>query len=160
MSQENKSNARNEYVDIINHPRWEPDNKHPRMSLHDRAAQFAPFAALSGYDDMIDEEIRLTDQQIELADSQINQLNQKLNHIKNILANGTHPKLTITYFIPDARKAGGRYETITAQVRRIDPTTEKIFFIPSNQPNIPESITFDKLLSLECNLLDNLEDNY
>ena len=76
-----KPNAREVYADIIDIPHWEPNRKHPRMSLHDRAAQFAPFAALSGYDEMVDEEARLTDRQIEPGEEQLNLLNQqRINH--------------------------------------------------------------------------------
>lgn len=86
------------------------------MSLHDRAAQFAPFAALSGYDEMVDEEARLTDRQIEPGEEQLNLLNQQLNIINNSTACGNRPELTITYFIPDEHKAGGRYASVTARV--------------------------------------------
>ncbi len=155
-----KPNAQNEYADIINIPHWEPNSKHPRMSLHDRAAQFAPFAALSGYDEMVDEEMRLTDNQIEIAEGQLDLLNQKLNRIKEILAGGTRPILTLTYFVPDPRKSGGKYATVTAQIRRMDSTAEELILLPKGNPDIPETISFDKILSIQGSAVDDLDDSY
>jgi len=117
--------ARVVYADIINHPRHISDH-HPQMSLYDRAAQFAPFAALSGYDDMIIEEARLVDNKIELSDEEIEHLNQQLSRITEMIANGTKPEVSITYFIPDPLKAGGRYETVREQIRRVDTVEQAI----------------------------------
>lgn len=156
----NKPNAREVYADIIDIPHWEPNRKHPRMSLHDRAAQFAPFAALSGYDEMVDEEARLTDRQIEPGEEQLNLLNQQLNIINNSTANGNRPELTITYFIPDEYKAGGRYATVTAKVKRIDTAARQMILMVQNQTDIPETISFDRILSLQGDLVDALSDIY
>ena len=155
-----KPDARNVYADIIDLPHWEPGRKHPRMSLHDRAAQFAPFAALVGYDEMVDEEARLTDRQIEPGEGQLNLLNQQLNVINSAIAGGNRPAVTITYFIPDEHKAGGRYATITAKVKRIDSTARQVILLAQDQPGIPEAIMFDRIISLQGSLVDSLEDNY
>ena len=77
------------------------------MSLHDRAAQFAPFAALSGYDDMVSEEARITDSEIELSDSMIEIINSVIADIGTMIENGGHPTVTVTYFKPDSHKSGG-----------------------------------------------------
>lgn len=155
-----KPNARNVYADIIDIPHWEPNRKHPRMSLHDRAAQFAPFAALVGYDEMVDEEARLTDRQIEPGEEQLNLLNQQLNVINDATAGGNRPTVTITYFIPDKQKAGGRYATSTARVKRIDTVNRKMILLTQNQPDTPETISFDRIFSLQGDLVDSLDDSY
>ena len=107
------------YGDIIDHPHWESP-KHPPMSLYDRAAQFAPFAALSGYDDMIDEEARMVDNRIELSEEETEELNRKLSRIDEKIGSGIRPAVTITYFVPDPLKPGGEYRTATEKVRRVD----------------------------------------
>ena len=103
------------YADIISHPHHVSDH-HPQMSLYDRAAQFAPFAALPGYDDMIAEEARPVARRIELSEEEQEQLNQKLNLISDAIAAGTKPVVSITIFIPDLLKDGGRYETVTEKI--------------------------------------------
>ena len=150
-----KPNAREVYADIIDLPHWEPNRKHPRMSLHNRAAQFAPFAALTGYDEMVNEEIRLTDEQIEPGDEQLDLLNRQLNLIHSATAGGDRPAVTITYFIPDEHKAGGRYATITARVKRIDTAARTMILLAQGQPGIPESIPFDRIFSLRGRLVDS-----
>ena len=113
------------YVDIIDHPHW-VSPKHPQMSLYDRAAQFAPFAALTGYEDMIGEEARLVDNRIELSEEELAELNRKLSLIDEAISQGSKPEATITYFVPDPLKPGGVYETTTGKIRRVDPVSGKI----------------------------------
>ena len=108
------------YADIIDLPRHESDH-HPAMSLYDRAAQFSPYAALSGYDDMVKEEARQVDHQIELSDEELELLNRKLNRINKEIKSGTKPVAAVTYFVPDPLKAGGRYETVEEKIRKVDP---------------------------------------
>lgn len=91
---------------------------HPRMSLHDRAAQFAPFAALTGHDAAIKETARLTDERLELSDEVIMKLNDQLNMIRDNI--GTEQEVIITYFVPDDKKAGGAYITHSGMVKKID----------------------------------------
>ena len=107
------------YGDIIDHPHWESPT-HPPMSLYDRAAQFAPFAALSGYDDMIGEEARTVDNRIELSEEELEELNRKLSRIDKTVRHVSRPVVTITYFVPDPLKPGGQYQTATEKVRRVD----------------------------------------
>ena len=107
------------YADIINHPRHVSDH-HPAMSLYDRAAQFAPYAALSGYDDMVKEEARQVDNRIELSEEDLEQLNRELRRIGAVIAKGTKPEISVTYFVPDPLKSGGRYETVTERIRKVD----------------------------------------
>ena len=105
------------YEDIINLPHYEPKN-HPRMTIEARAAQFAPFAALTGYGDLVKETARLTDTKIELDEEEKNTINNKLQILQNKIKE--LPQATITYFIPDKKKSGGEYVTITGAVRKID----------------------------------------
>ena len=105
------------YDDIINLPHPTSRN-HPRMSLHDRAAQFAPFAALTGHDAAIKETARLTDERLELSDEVIMKLNDQLNMRRDTI--GTEQEVIITYFVPDDKKAGGAYITHSGMVKKID----------------------------------------
>ena len=104
------------YDDIINFPHPTSQN-HPRMSLHDRAAQFSPFAALTGHH----ETGRLTDRRIELDESEIARVDAELQHLQELLPG--RPTVSITYFVPDERKNGGSYQTVTGEVKRIDAVT-------------------------------------
>lgn len=110
-----------EYDDVINrqHP---TSKKHPRMSRMNRAAQFAPFAALTGYEESIRETARFTDKKRELSEDDIEEINAKLNFIQEHIKE--RPEVTITYFQPDARKDGGEYITVTGRIRRIDEVNE------------------------------------
>ncbi len=113
------------YDDVIN--RQHPTSKrHPRMSNMNRAAQFAPFAALTGYEESIEESTRLTDRKIELSEYEIEELNAKLNFIQDHIKE--HPKVTVTYFQLDEKKEGGVYITVTGKVRRIDEVNRVIIF--------------------------------
>ena len=107
----------NSYDDIINLPHPVSKN-HPQMPFRDRAAQFAPFAALTGHDAAIKETARLTDERLELSEEVIAQLNEKINIIRNNI--GIEQNVSITYFIPDAKKAGGSYVTYSGIVKKID----------------------------------------
>lgn len=115
----------NKYKDIINLPHHVSKTRKP-MSLYNRAAQFAPFAALTGYDDAIKETARLTEERIELSDELKNMLNQK---IKLIIENiKLQPEVAITYYVPDNKKSGGVYKTISGNVKKIDEVEKCIIF--------------------------------
>ena len=105
------------YDDIIALPHPEP-RTHPRMSLHGRAAQFSPFAALTGHSAAIAETGRLTDSRITLDESEMARVDAALQRLQELLP--SRPTASITYFVPDERKAGGSYQTVTGTVRRID----------------------------------------
>ena len=105
------------YEDIINLPH-PTSPKHSRMSLYDRAAQFSPFAALTGHEKAIEETRRLTEEKMELDEEEKAKLNEKLRILqKNINQN---KQITITYFVPDERKTGGAYVTSTGTLKKID----------------------------------------
>lgn len=104
------------YTDILNLPH-PTSKKHPRMTRTARAAQFAPFAALTGYNEAVKETARLTDEQLELDDTEKAQLNEKLQLLRQHLPRQL--PITITFFIPDTKKAGGSYQTLTGPVKKI-----------------------------------------
>lgn len=106
-----------EYEDIVDLPHHVSLNR-KRMSAHDRAAQFSPFAALTGHDAAIKETARRTDRRIELDENQKAMLDEKLWQIRANLEK--HPKVVITYFKEDLLKEGGAYEDISVTVRGID----------------------------------------
>ena len=108
---------RGQYDDIINLPHHVSATR-PQMPLLDRAAQFAPFAALTGYDAAIKETGRLTDEKIEMDEEALNILNMKFQ----ILVDNLHdePEVSFAYFKPDERKAGGAYLEMTGTVKKVD----------------------------------------
>lgn len=105
------------YDDIIDLPHHR-SSVHPHMSMHDRAGQFSPFAALTGHEEAINETARYTDSQIELSDEVKAKINEQLQEAcRNI---GSGEKLNFTYFVPDERKKGGAYVEHSGNVKKID----------------------------------------
>lgn len=117
------------YDDIIELPHH-VSKKHPHMPMSDRAAMFSPFAALVGYDDAIRETTRLTDEKIVLSDESKEELNQKLRMISEHMTD--HLEVSITYFLPDAKKAGGAYVTAAGYVRKIDLLEQCVYMREGN----------------------------
>lgn len=118
------------YDDIINlsHP---VSQRHPQMSMHDRAAQFSPFAALTGHGAAIAETERETDAWADLGEDERENLNRKLCLLRDHLEE--QPQVAITYFEPDSRKAGGAYVTIRGIVRKMDMTERYIQMMDRRQ---------------------------
>lgn len=114
------------YDDIIHLPHH-VSVKHPQMSLMNRAAQFSPFAALTGHSAAIRETARLTDSFIELTEDQKEQLDEQLQEFLADLSH--HPEAEITYFQPDQRKEGGTYVTIRGNIKKIDNYRRRIFLM-------------------------------
>ena len=104
------------YDDIINLPHHVSTN-HPRMSMHDRAAQFAPFAALVGYDDAVAETARLTESRPELDEQEQRAINERLAYIADHIHE--QPEVRIKYFVPDERKSGGVIVVTSGKVKKI-----------------------------------------
>ena len=129
------------YDDIINLQR--PISKHPKMSLYQRSAQFAPFAALTGYDGQVKETARLTDKRIELDEEVKLILDMKIQVIQEMLSN--RPKVEITYFIPDVKKDGGKYITEKGNVKRIDYINRFIKFTDNKK------IILDDVIDIKIN---------
>ena len=116
------------YDDIIDLPYPLPGlPTRPRMSIQDRAAQFAPFAALSGHGAAIRETARLTDRRIELEEDQLVILNEQLQKIMDRV--GERPEVSVLYFKPDGKKDGGSYVTVTGKVKKIDEIERTIVFV-------------------------------
>lgn len=128
----------NKYDDIINLPHH-ISKKHPQMTLEARAAQFAPFAALTGYDDEVKETARLTNRRIELDDEAKSILDNKIQIILEQISQ--RPTVSITYFIPDTRKAGGEYVTITGIIKKVDGYNQVI--VLENRTEVPISEIID-----------------
>ena len=105
------------YDDII-HRHHPVSARHASMTNSDRAAQFSPFAALTGYEEVIAEAARQTASRIELEESELQLLDRKIRHLQQRIAE--HPEVEITYFEPDAVKEGGAYRTVKGAVKKID----------------------------------------
>ena len=154
----NEPDSRVVYADIIDHPHWQSPTR-PHMSLYDRAAQFSPFAALTGYDDMVNEEARTVVHKIELEESEMIRLSRKLSLIKDTLMKGNVPHVSITYFIPDPLKSGGRYETEVVQIRKVDAVNKKVVLMKTEgygNPNV--EIDMRDILEIHGDLVDYMDE--
>lgn len=118
------------YDDILHLPH--PTSKrHPRMPIADRAAQFSPFAALTGHGAAIEETARVTDRRIELDEDAKEQLDQTLQLLLERI--DEQPEITVTWFSPDKKKAGGQYHTATGKLKRIDTQESRLILTDGNQ---------------------------
>lgn len=130
-----------EYDDIIDLPR--PKSKHEPMPMSDRAAQFSPFAALTGYGDAIDETARLTDHRTELSEEERAELDYKQQYLATLDA----PTVTVTYFVPDERKSGGAYVTHTGVLKRVDEVERMVVFKDGLR------VPLDEVMDIKCEQL-------
>ena len=135
------------YEDIVNLPPH-ISKRHPQPTMMDRAARFAPFAAITGYEEMVLEEARLTEERIDLDEGTLSKLNEKLNMIQEFL--DEEPEIRITYFEPDKKKKGGAYIDVTGIVKRIDEYERLV--IMSDGKKIP----IDDIYGLDSNLFYSL----
>ena len=133
------------YDDIIHLPRH-VSTKHPQMALSDRAAQFSPFAALTGHGAAIKETARLTDERVQLDEYMINVLSDRLQIIAERLKD--KPEIMITYFQPDEKKNGGAYVTTTGTVKKID-VYERIVVMTDRQ-----EIPIDDIVGIEGQIFE------
>ncbi len=133
------------YDDIIPLPRH-VSKKHPQMALSDRAAQFSPFAALTGHGAAIKETARLTDERVQLDEYMINVLSDRLQIIADRLKD--KPEIMITYFQPDEKKNGGAYVTTTGTVKKID-VYERIVVMTDRQ-----EIPIDDIVGIEGQIFE------
>ncbi len=113
------------YEDIINFPHFEPIY-HPRMDAYSRAAQFAPFKALIGYEDDIKETSRLTDKKIEISEDKKKQMNENLFFLKENIKEKWI--VTLTYFVPDSKKEGGIYQEYEGIIKAINEINHTLIF--------------------------------
>ena len=126
-----------QYDDIINLAHH-ISKKHPQMSLYARSAQFAPFAALTGYEEAVKETARETNERIDIEDELKSILDGKLQIILEQIKN--HPEISITYFIADSKKNGGEYVTVTGLVKKVDLYNQYIYLIDYTEIPINEII--------------------
>lgn len=138
------------YDDIINLPHHVSE-RYPQMPIGDRAAQFSPFAALTGYEGEVKEAARLTDKKIELSEEQRAILDERLCLLEDILPE--RPEAIFTYFLPDLRKEGGTYTTITGRLKKLDRIERNILL--TNGLSIPA----DNLLQVESAIWSDYRNN-
>lgn len=134
---------KNPYEDMMELPHH-VSSKRPQMPMSDRAAQFSPFAALVGYDAAIKEAGRLTDERIEPEEDRLNELNMKFRLIKEHLAD--EPEVSLSYFEPDERKAGGRYLEISGTVKKIDDFERSLTMKDGTKISIDDILTVELML--------------
>lgn len=138
----------NNYDDIINLPHHQSKVR-PQMSLYNRAAQFSPFSALTGYEDAIEETARLTENKHTLSDEETDMLNRKMALLKD----KTNEKSTISirYFIPDELKDGGSYSTISGELRAIDSVNRLVILQDGT------TIPFDDIDDISGDVFNSIE---
>lgn len=117
--------------------------KHPQMSMEERAAQFAPFAALVGYEDAVEETARITTKRIELNEEEKNALDIKLQMLNEQIHIQIYPNVTIMYFVPDLKKDGGKYIKIFGTVKKIDEYKQLIILDDKTEISINEIISIN-----------------
>ncbi len=143
------------YSDIIDLPHHKSANR-KHMSLYDRAAQFSPFAALTGYDEVIAETGRLTDDMAELPEDAKAELDRRYMLLTAMIDEGYRPEVTVTYFLPDKYKAGGSYKSFTGQVKRVDSTFKKLIFYSGDKDLTGQSLDIKAIVSLEGGIFDEM----
>lgn len=136
------------YDDIIKMPHHVSASR-PRMSMIDRAAQFSPFAALSGYGEAVAETARLTDRKIEIDETDQAILDMKQRILMDAISE--HPLITVTYFKKDERKDGGKYLTVSGELKKIDEYERTIILATGEQ------IGFDDVYDISSDLFRGLE---
>ncbi len=136
------------YADLLDHPHF-VSVRHPRMSAHERAAQFSPFAALTGYGAVVDEAARLTEQKIELDEGQKALLDMRLQLLESLRPD--IPEADFTYFLPDEHKEGGRYVTVSGRLKRMDELRLAVILMDGT------IIPIENILQIQCEALDMLD---
>ena len=144
------------YADILSLPHHKAADR-PHMSLYDRAAQFSPFAALTGFDGVIAETGRITERRIELSESDKILMDQKLTLIDDALQDGRHPVITLVYFVPDLLKDGGEYREFTGRVRQIDTVARRVVFLAENGRSAGKAVYIDDILDIHGEPVDYLD---
>lgn len=149
-----------DYDDIIDLPHHVSSTR-PQMSMLDRAAQFSPFAALTGYDDVIQETARLTDAQTELSEQEQDVLNEKIALLQKILEQGgkqgEKPLVEVYYFVPDGRKEGGSYVAATGQLLCIDSVGRTLVLMGRNMTDL-QTIPLDAVADISGDAIHARQD--
>lgn len=143
-----KQTEEHKYDDIMNLPHH-VSKRHPQMSALNRAAQFSPFAALTGHDAAIQETARLTDSFIELDENRKNQLDEQLRLVRENL--DCRPEIEVTYFQPDEKKSGGAYVTLFGKLKKIDEYSRQVIFTDG------KSIPIERIFSIRGELFGGID---
>lgn len=141
----------NKYDSIINLPHHVSE-KRPRMPMIDRAAQFAPFAALTGYDDAVKETGRLTDKATELPEYIKANINDKLRIVMECI--DLQPEINITYFVPDSKKSGGAYISVTGIVKSVEEYERSVILVDKTV------IPIDRIYAIDGKIFDSFALDY
>ncbi len=144
MSSLHRTNKYDDMIDLPHHV----SKTHPPMDIMDRAAQFNPFAALTGYDDEIREAARFTCEKILLAEDEKRVLDKKLQGLMQRIHE--HPELEVTYFIADEKKTGGVYQTLQGVLKKIDAIQRTLVLMDGTR------IEMQDILRLESRIFDGL----
>lgn len=144
------NDCNSKYKDIFDLPHHQSETRN-RMSLHDRAAQFSPFAALTGHNAAIIETARLTDRQIELDEDAKSIINEKIQIISDHLSE--NPTVTITHFEPDIKKDGGAYLNTTGTVKKVDSFKRELVLTDGTV------ILIESVYDIECELFKELSES-
>ena len=128
------------YSDIINLEHHTSKTR-PKMSIENRSAQFAPFAALTGYEDMIEEDARYVDEKLEINEDLKDILDVKIIKLRKFI--NSKPKVRVVYFEKDLKKDGGKYKTIYEKLIKIDDYNNKLVFENCLEVNISDLIEID-----------------
>ena len=126
--------------DIINLPHH-VSKKHPQMPIEERAAQFAPFAALVGYENAVEETARITTKKVEISEEEKYILNIKINMLKEQMKVQIYPKVNVIYFVPDTKKQGGRYVSISGTLEKIDEFKQLIILDDKTEIDINQILS-------------------
>lgn len=141
----------NKYDHIINLPHYVSD-KRPKMPMIDRAAQFAPFAALTGYEDAVKETGRLTDDATELPEYVKANINNKLRIVMECI--DIQPEINITYFVPDSKKSGGAYISVTGIVKSVEEYERSVILVDKTV------IPIDRIYAIDGKIFDSFALDY
>lgn len=133
------------YDDILHLPHHRSDHR-PHMSIYNRAAQFAPFAALTGYEEQVAETSRLTDRSIQLSEEEKQVLNQKINLILKDISK--RQEYAFTYFVPDSRKSGGTYKIIYGSVKKIHLPSRTLTLYDKNGISDGQVLSLDQIVEI------------
>lgn len=134
------------YDDIINHPHYK-SKKHPPMSLYARSAQFAPFAALTGYEDSVRETARETSERIDIDEEVKSILDSKIQLLSEKIKE--KPEVVFTYFVPDLTKEGGAYISVSGIIKKIDMYEQKIILFDTTE------IPINEIIDISSNIFKN-----
>ncbi len=149
MNQNDNEMKRFEKIIGLPHP---VSKTHKPMSAWSRAAQFSPFAALTGYEDAVEETARRTSERVELDEEAKEKLNARLLIVQQLL--DRRPEIAITYFVPDTKKSGGEYVTHTSPVKKIDLYQRVVVLTDGTR------IPIDEIIEIEGEIFHNLDDDY